>query len=78
MPKLRRLSGREVVALLQRVGFTLARIRGSHHMLKLGNCLVTVPVHSNDPLPIGTLKKIYVDALACTSEDQLHPLFYTP
>ena len=77
MPKLRRLSGREVVILLQRAGFVIVRVRGSHHILKLGECSVTAPVHGNDSLPIGTLKKIYTDAVACASEDQIRPLFYT-
>ena len=77
MPKLRRLSGRDVVTLLQRLGFAITRVRGSHHMLKLDNCGVVVPIRGDSPLPIGTLKQIYKDALRCMSEEQLRPLFYT-
>jgi predicted RNA binding protein YcfA (HicA-like mRNA interferase family) len=77
MPKLRRLTGREVLALLQRVGFEIVRSRGSHFTLKLGECSVTVPVHGNDSIAIGTLRQIYKDALACASEEEISPLFYT-
>lgn len=77
MPKLRRLSGRDVLAILQRLGFSVARSRGSHHTLKLGACTVTIPVHGSDPLATGTLRQIYKDVLACIPEDQLRPLFYT-
>jgi len=35
MPKLRRLSGPEVIAILEKFGFIVTRVKGSHHRLKL-------------------------------------------
>jgi predicted RNA binding protein YcfA (HicA-like mRNA interferase family) len=44
------LSPRKVIQALERAGFTLHRIKGSHHHLKHPNRpgLVTVPVHAKD------------------------------
>jgi predicted RNA binding protein YcfA (HicA-like mRNA interferase family) len=81
MPKLRRLSGPEVIMILEQFGFVVTRIRGSHHRLKMVRadkaCYSTVPVHGNKPLPPGTLRTIYRQAIACVPEDDLHPHFYT-
>jgi predicted RNA binding protein YcfA (HicA-like mRNA interferase family) len=44
---------------LERAGWTLDRIRGSHFVLKSADGLrVIVPVHGNKTLPIGTLEGI--------------------
>jgi predicted RNA binding protein YcfA (HicA-like mRNA interferase family) len=63
MPKLRRLNGREVVAVLEDLGFELVRIRGSHHQMKRtvegAGQTISVPVHGKKSLKIGTLKSIY-------------------
>ncbi len=77
MPRLRRLNGGEVIKILQEVGFHIVRTRGSHFILNLDTCMVTVPVHGHDPLALGTLKQIYNDALICVPEEKLRPLFYT-
>ena len=60
MTRLPSASGKAVVAALQRAGFTLTHIRGSHHYLhKPGAAgLVVVPVHGNRDLPTGTLRAI--------------------
>ena len=34
MPKLRRLSGADVVRILEGFGFVVVRIRGSHHLFR--------------------------------------------
>jgi len=34
MPKLRRLSGKEIVKILESMGFVVVRVRGSHHILR--------------------------------------------
>lgn len=45
-PRVPRVTGAELVRALQRAGFQLVRIKGSHHHLKRpGSPLVTVPVH---------------------------------
>jgi predicted RNA binding protein YcfA (HicA-like mRNA interferase family) len=60
MPKLRRLSGSEVIAILQQSGFVVTRIKGSHYRLRMARgeraCSTTVPVHDSKPLPAGTLR----------------------
>ena len=57
MPKLPALRAREVIRLLEGVGFYEVRQRGSHLQLKRGNLLVTIPVHSGDLNP-STLRSI--------------------
>lgn len=52
------MNGKQVIKTLQAAGWTLARINGSHHMLKKGNLTVPVPVHGTQDLKIGLLKKI--------------------
>ena len=60
MTRLPQVSGREVLAALQRHGYVLTHVRGSHHYLRKTEVagLVVVPVHGNHPLPIGTLRSI--------------------
>ena len=45
---------------LQKAGFELVHVRGSHHYLRRpdGSHLVVVPVHGNRDLPPGTLRSI--------------------
>jgi predicted RNA binding protein YcfA (HicA-like mRNA interferase family) len=54
------VSGKEAVRALQKLGFRLDRIEGSHHMLvKDGHPnTVVVPVHASRQLPKGTLASI--------------------
>lgn len=54
-----RLSGKEIVKALSRDGWHVDRISGSHHVMRNADGRqVTVPVHGNRPLPIGTLSSI--------------------
>lgn len=71
--RLPRASGREVIAALQRAGFAVSHIRGSHHYLRRprGGNLVPVPVHGRD-VPLGTLRAIL--RLAELSPDELAEL----
>jgi predicted RNA binding protein YcfA (HicA-like mRNA interferase family) len=41
---------------LEREGFQLLRVRGSHHFFARGELRTSVPVHGNRPLKIGTLR----------------------
>ncbi len=79
--KLRRLSGRQVISILEKFGFEVARIRGSHHVLQRimdgQTQSVSVPVHARKPLAPGTLKQIYRLAVEYIPEDELRPHFYT-
>ncbi len=54
------VSGKEFCKILERNGWTLARINGSHHIY---------PVHKNDDLKIGLLKKLL--KLTNISENEL-------
>ncbi len=59
MDKLPVISGKDLVKLLQKMGFTVVRINGSHHRLRHADGRVTtVPVHGNADLPKGLLRKI--------------------
>lgn len=80
MPKLLRLSGSEVVRVLEQFGFEVSRVKGSHHRLTRvtsdGKSHLTIPVHGKRPIPIGTLKQIYREACRYIDEDELRPHFY--
>ena len=54
------VSGKDAVRALQKLGFQLDRVEGSHHMLvKRGHpYTVVVPVHGSRALPKGTLSSI--------------------
>ncbi len=78
MPKFRRLSGAEVVAILGRFGFTVVSQQGSHMKLRrtrvTGKQVLTVPAHPTiDP---GTLRAIFRRATRFISEEELYPHFY--
>ncbi len=52
---MRAISGKELTRLLERHGWVLLRIQGSHHIYgKPGSAVrLSVPVHGNRPLRIG-------------------------
>ena len=54
------VSGKDFCKILERNGWTLARINGSHHIyIKVGSDLrISVPVHKNDDFKIGLLNKL--------------------
>ena len=54
------VSGKEVAQLLEKSGWELKRIKGSHHVyVKKGNpARISVPIHGNKPLKIGLLKHL--------------------
>jgi predicted RNA binding protein YcfA (HicA-like mRNA interferase family) len=81
MPKLRRLSGKEVLAILKRLGFEIVRIKGSHHHMRhtqSQSCFLTIPVHGNKSLPPGTMKDIIKQVAPCITDIELKTNFYTP
>lgn len=64
------ISGKELVKLLKKQGFELVRVKGSHHRMKHPDGRVTtVPVHKNDDLPKGLLRKIIREDIEMTTED---------
>jgi len=58
--RLPRVSGREVIRSLQRGGYILTHVRGSHHYLRKPGAsgLVVVPIHGARDLPSGTIRSI--------------------
>lgn len=50
-------SGKNLIKRLQKEGWVIDRIRGSHYVLLKGDVQVVVPNHNND-LPIGTYRQI--------------------
>jgi predicted RNA binding protein YcfA (HicA-like mRNA interferase family) len=63
MPKLPRLTARQIVTVLERAGFILARQSGSHMIFKnTAGKRVTVPFHASKILHPKVLKSILRDA----------------
>jgi len=52
------LSGKEFIKLLEKRGWTVKRIKGSHHIYinESNPARISVPVHGNKPLKMGLLK----------------------
>jgi predicted RNA binding protein YcfA (HicA-like mRNA interferase family) len=62
MPRQPRLTGKELIGLLERHGFEVARVKGSHHFLKHADGRTTVvPVHGKETLGPGLMNKILRD-----------------
>ena len=52
------MTGKELLKLLERDGWTLDRINGSHHIMIKGSKTLSVPVHGNKELGKGLLNKL--------------------
>jgi predicted RNA binding protein YcfA (HicA-like mRNA interferase family) len=54
------VSGKALAKALERRGWVLMRINGSHHIFaKAGErARLSVPIHGNEPLKIGTLRTL--------------------
>ena len=50
-----------MVRFLKGLGFSIVRIRGSHHIMARGPQQTSFPVHGNETLKIGTLHGILRD-----------------
>ena len=57
-------SGRRICRALERRGWRLLRVRGSHHVYQApdGGRSVVIPVHANRDLPPKTFHRIMKDA----------------
>lgn len=79
MPKLRRLSGAQVIAVLEGFGFSVAGQKGSH--IKLARVvdgkrqMLTVPNHKE--IDTGTIRAIYRQVSAYVPEMELRKHFYS-
>ena len=65
------ISGKELARLLERHGWKLLRINGSHHIFgKPGSVVrLSVPIHGNQALKLGLLRHLL--KLAEISENEL-------
>ena len=62
MAKLPRLSGKKLIKALEKDGFEVLRIKGSHHFLAHPDGRRTVvPVHRNEIIGTGLMLKILRD-----------------
>lgn len=78
-PRVKRLSGRDVVRVLTTFGFEVVNTRGSHCKLRRlspdgTRQTLTLPLH--DELAPGTLHAIYRQALRYLPSAELHPHFF--
>ena len=57
--KLPVISGKDFIKFLEDLGFVITRVSGSHHrLIHPDGRVTTVPVHKNEDLPKGLLRKI--------------------
>ena len=65
------VSGKDFARVLERQGWTLLRVQGSHHIYgKSGNDVrLSVPIHGNQSLKMGLLKHLM--KMAGISEEDL-------
>lgn len=79
MPRLRRLTPREILRLPGRFGFEVVSMRGSHaKLVRIGLSgrkeILLVPVHRQ--LATGTIRAIYRQACRFIPEGELRPGFF--
>jgi predicted RNA binding protein YcfA (HicA-like mRNA interferase family) len=73
MTRLPRLRGKEIVRVLQRLGFEVDRVRGSHVFLKHPDGRATsVPVHSGETIGPGLFRSILRDVEMSIEEFARH------
>ncbi len=64
------INGKELIAFLKTLGFSVIRQKGSHVRLKSeAGRFTTVPLHSNEEIPKGLLRKIIREDLEMTLEE---------
>ena len=54
-------NSRQIIRRLEKDGFELVKVTGSHHKFRKNGKIVTVP-HPKKDLPIGTVRAIYKQA----------------
>ena len=68
---MKQVSGRELAQIVQRCGWILARIQGSHHVFTMAGRRerIVIPIHGNQPLKKGLLRSLM--KIAGLREDNL-------
>ncbi len=78
-PKLRHLSGDQVISIFNTFGFQVHSQRGSHVKIyrysQSKKQTLTIPLHAE--LDVGTLRAIIRQATRYIPENELRPHFYT-
>lgn len=79
MPKLKRLSGKDVIIFCEQYGFKISRQKGSHinlaRIISESKQVVTIPNHKE--IDRGTLHNIFKKLLPFIQEAELKKFFYT-
>lgn len=67
---MKQVSGKKFCKVLERHGWTLQRVKGSHHIYGKVGCVnkISVPIHGNKPLKIGLLN-YFLKITGITEED---------
>ena len=79
-PKLKRLSGTQVINIMAAFGFEVHSQRGSHAKLRRitrGGEKQTLTIPNHPELDAGTLRAIIRQAARYIPESDLHPHFYS-
>lgn len=62
MPKLSPIRARELIAILEKLGFQKVHQKGSHARMKhVDGKRTTIPLHSGEKIGVGLLRKILRD-----------------
>lgn len=80
MPKLKILSGDDIIKIFESFNFVIVGQKGSHVKLKRiteYNVSQTLTIPKHQELDKGTIKAIYAQALRYISEDNLWKHFYS-
>ena len=80
MPRLRRLSGAELVQIFRGFGFTVHSQRGSHVKLRrtvAGGTTQTLTIPGHRDMKLGTLHEIFTQAVSFIPEADLGAHFYS-
>jgi predicted RNA binding protein YcfA (HicA-like mRNA interferase family) len=56
----KQVSGKELAKAVQRKGWSLARVQGSHHIFVMAGRRerIVIPIHGNRPLKLGLLRAL--------------------
>jgi predicted RNA binding protein YcfA (HicA-like mRNA interferase family) len=56
----KQVSGRELARVVEKRGWTLARVHGSHHIFTMPGRRerIVIPIHGNRPLKTGLLRSL--------------------
>ena len=67
---MKQVSGKELARAIERKGWLLARVHGSHHIFMMAGRQerIVIPIHGNHPLKIGLLRSL-MNIAGLTEED---------